>query len=107
MPAAMDQVDCACPEATRTKGEGQACTSARRVRARLHLQPDGRRPDLPPDLPLRRERRGRLHRDPNDCPTAGTTCRAVTNNTIYGICLLIRRRKAPPRPRPRPSTAWW
>ena len=28
MPAAMDQVDCACPEATRTKLEGEACTQA-------------------------------------------------------------------------------
>jgi hypothetical protein len=24
---------------------------------------------------------------PNDCPTSGTTCHAVTNDTIYGICL--------------------
>jgi len=28
MPAAMDQVDCACREPTRTKVEGQACTQA-------------------------------------------------------------------------------
>jgi hypothetical protein len=24
---------------------------------------------------------------PNDCPTTGTTCHAVTNSTRYGICL--------------------
>ena len=63
MPAAMDEVDCACPEATRTKLEGDGLHAGRRLRPRPALQPDVGHEDLPPDLPLRRQRRGHLHRD--------------------------------------------
>jgi hypothetical protein len=82
----MDQVDCACPEATRLKQEGADCTSAtdcapglicntmsgtQKCRAICRCNATGPSCTSPT----------------NDCPTSGTTCNALTNDTIYGVCL--------------------
>jgi hypothetical protein len=87
MPAAMDAVDCACPETTRTKREGDMCASASDCAPGLICnQMTGSkicRPICRCDANA-----GVCTAPPGDCPTAGTTCHAVTNNTIYGICLL-------------------
>ena len=61
MPGTMDQVDCACPEATRTKRESEACACAADCAPGLLCNLMADDPRLPPDLPLRRERRRRVH----------------------------------------------
>jgi hypothetical protein len=88
MPAAMDQVDCACPAATRTKGEGDACASAAECAPGLICNQMSGSLTCRPICRCNANGSGVCTATtPNDCPTAGTTCRAVTNNTIYGICL--------------------
>ncbi|HMF44566.1 MAG TPA: hypothetical protein VKQ32_28020 [Polyangia bacterium] len=85
MPGDHDQVDCACPQATRIKTEGMTCTSAA---------------DCAPGLICNRmnnvltcraicrcDANANVCTAPNDCPTTGTSCKALTNNTIYGVCL--------------------
>jgi hypothetical protein len=80
MPASMDHVDCACPEATRTGKENTTCTSTAQC--------------LPGFL-CEQTCRAVCHCNAqngactaaNDCPTAGTTCRAVSGETIFGVCL--------------------
>ena len=87
MPAAMDQVDCACPEATRTKLEGQACAQAADCAPGLICNQMSGTKTCRPICRCDANASGTCMATTNDCPTAGTTCRAVTNNTIYGICL--------------------
>ena len=87
MPAAMDQVDCSCAEATRTKREGEACTSAADCMPGLICNQMSGTKTCRPICRCNANASGACTATPNDCPTAGTTCRAVTNNTIYGICL--------------------
>jgi len=87
MPGAMDQVDCTCPETSRTKHEGDACTSAadcapgficNRMDATMTCRAICR---------CDANSSGGCMATANDCPTAGTSCHAVTNDTMYGICL--------------------
>jgi hypothetical protein len=87
MPADMDQVDCGCPEATRTKGEGQPCASAAECLPGFICNRMSGTQTCRPICRCDANASGACTATPNDCPTAGTTCRAVTNNTIYGICL--------------------
>jgi hypothetical protein len=85
MPGDMDQVDCACASSRGTKGEGMTCTSAgdcapglicNRMSGNLTCRPICRCSASG----------GACTATTNDCPTTGTSCHAVTNNTIYGIC---------------------
>jgi hypothetical protein len=87
MPAAMDQVDCACREPTRTKTEGQDCTQAADCAPGLICNRMGATQTCRPICRCDANASQACTATVNDCPTAGTTCRAVTNNTRYGICL--------------------
>jgi hypothetical protein len=87
MPAAMDKVDCACPEATRTKLEGEGCAAAADCAPGLICNQMTGAKTCRPICRCNANAAGVCTATPNDCPTAGTTCRAVTNNTIYGVCL--------------------
>jgi hypothetical protein len=82
-----DQVDCACPEATRTKQEGEACTKAADCAPGLICNQMSGTKTCRSICRCDANASGVCTATPNDCPKAGTTCRAVTNNTIYGICL--------------------
>jgi hypothetical protein len=82
----MDQVDCACPGPTRTKLEGEDCSPPAADCA----------PGLICNLMggtqkcravCRCNAQSSLCTVANDCPTAGTHCSALTNDTIYGVCL--------------------
>jgi len=88
MPAAMDQVDCGCAGTTRTKREGEACTSAADCLPGLICNQMTGTKICRPICRCDANAAGTCTATgANDCPTAGTTCHAVTNNTIYGICL--------------------
>ena len=87
MPGAMDEVDCACPEATRTKLEGEACTQAADCAAGLVCNQMSGTKTCRAICRCDANAAATCTTTVNDCPKAGTTCRAVTNNTIYGICL--------------------
>ena len=88
MPGAMDQVDCACPEATRTKRENEACTGAADCAPGLLCNMMGTTRVCRPICRCDANAAGACTTTgASDCPTANTTCRRVTNNTIYGICL--------------------
>jgi hypothetical protein len=85
MPASMDEVDCACPEPTRTKVNGETCTGAA---------------DCAPGFICNLMNSTRVCRaicrcnknasgacgTPNTCPGT-TTCTPVTNNALFGVCL--------------------
>ena len=59
-----------------------------RLRARVAVQHDGDDTRLPPICRCDANAAGTCtNTTANDCPTSGTTCRPVTNNTIYGVCL--------------------
>ena len=87
MPGAMDQVDCACREPTRTKTEGQDCTQAADCAPGLICNRMGATQTCRPICRCDANASSVCTATPNDCPTAGTTCHAVTNATRYGICL--------------------
>jgi len=82
----LDQVDCACPETTRTGTEGQPCTSAANCAPgqQCNIQSGTLtcRPICRCDAA-----NGSCTATTNDCPTAGTHCMPVSTETIYGICL--------------------
>ncbi|HET6148986.1 MAG TPA: hypothetical protein VFH68_15720 [Polyangia bacterium] len=72
----MDQVDCACTEATRTRNEGLPCT---------------RGVDCAPGLicdksTAKCQKICRIGAGATDCAT-GQSCVALTNDTLYGVCL--------------------
>ena len=72
----MDQVDCACTEATRIRTAGQACT---------------RGVDCAPGLICNKstslcQKICRIGGGATDCAT-GQTCAALSNDTIYGVCI--------------------
>jgi len=86
MTAGMDQVDCACPEATRTKHEGDACSQASDCAPGfISNRMNGTQTCRP--ICRCNASGSACTNTTNDCPTAGTTCHPVTNSTIYGICL--------------------
>jgi hypothetical protein len=87
MPGDHDEVDCACPEPTRTKAEGATCTSAADCMPGLICNRMNGSLTCRPICRCDANASGACTATANDCPTAGTTCHAVTNNTIYGICL--------------------
>jgi hypothetical protein len=88
MPADMDQVDCGCLEASRTKREGEACASAADCAAGFICNRMSGNLTCRPICRCDANAAGTAcTATTNDCPTAGTTCHAVTNNKIYGICL--------------------
>jgi hypothetical protein len=87
MPGSMDQVDCACPEATRTKLENQACTTSADCAPGLLCNLMGTTRVCRPICRCNANSAGACTAMANDCPTSGTSCQPLTNNTIYGICL--------------------
>ena len=87
MPASMDKVDCACAESTRTKLEGQACTQAADCAPGLICNLMSNTKICRSICRCDANAAGNCVATANDCPKAGTTCHAVTNNTIYGVCL--------------------
>jgi len=87
MPGSMDQVDCACPEATRTKRENEACTGAADCAPGLLCNMMGTTRVCRPICRCDANAAGTCTNTTPDCPTTGTVCRPLTNNTIYGICL--------------------
>jgi hypothetical protein len=87
MPGDMDQVDCACLETTRTKGEGATCASAADCSPGLICNRMSGSLTCRPICRCDANAAGACTATTNDCPTTGTTCHAVTNNKIYGICL--------------------
>ena len=72
----MDQVDCACTEATRTRTEGAACT--RGVECAPGLICD--------KSTAKCQKICRIGAGTTDCGT-GQSCTALTNDTLYGVCL--------------------
>ena len=86
MPGSMDQVDCACA-ANRTKHEGDACTQAADCAPGLLCNLMNGNRNCRAICRCNANGSGTCTATTNDCPTAGTTCHALTNNAIYGICL--------------------
>jgi hypothetical protein len=85
MPASMDAVDCACPETTRTKLEGQACTGAADCAPGLICnQMNGTKICRP--ICRCQAVNGACTVGAGTCPTATTTCHPVTNDTLFGVC---------------------
>jgi hypothetical protein len=84
--ASMDQVDCACPEQSRTGHEGDACTSSATCAPGLICNAQGGAQSCRPICRCDAVG-GSCTATNTDCPTAGTHCTVVTNDTIYGICL--------------------
>jgi hypothetical protein len=80
IPSSMDQVDCACPEGTRTGKEDAPCTSTAACAPGFLCEQTCR-------AVCRCNASNGVCTAPNDCPTAGTTCTAVPNQSIYGVCL--------------------
>ena len=72
----MDQVDCACTEATRTHTEGQSCTRGVDCAA-------GHICDLSTG---KCQKVCKISANSSDC-AATQTCTALTNDTLYGVCL--------------------
>jgi hypothetical protein len=79
IPASMDHVDCACPEATRTGAENTPCTSTAQCSLGLICEQTCR-------AVCRCDASNGVCTAPNDCPTSGTTCTFVPNQTRYGVC---------------------
>jgi hypothetical protein len=80
IPSSMDHVDCSCPEATRTGKENTRCTSTGQCAPGFLCQQTCR-------AVCRCDAQDGVCTAPNDCPTAGTTCTFVPNQTRYGVCL--------------------
>jgi hypothetical protein len=87
MPAAMDAVDCACPGTTRTKTEGEPCTQAADCAPGFICNQMSGTKVCRAICRCDANAAGTCTATATDCPKTGTTCRAVTNNTIYGVCL--------------------
>jgi hypothetical protein len=87
MPGSMDEVDCACATTRGTKTEGMACTSAADCAPGFICNRMSGNMNCRAICRCDANASGACTATANDCPTAGTSCHAVTNNTIYGICL--------------------
>jgi len=86
MPASMDAVDCACAETTRTKTEGQTCASGAECAPGLICNQMGTSKTCRPICRCDGQN-GACTPGAGSCPTAGTTCHPVTNQTLFGVCL--------------------
>jgi hypothetical protein len=82
----MDQVDCACPEATRTGREGASCTGSSSCAPGYICNLMGGTETCRPVCRCNAQGMTCTATN-NDCPTAGTSCRPLTNDTMYGVCL--------------------
>ena len=80
LPSSMDHVDCSCPEATRTGKENAPCTSTAQCAPGFLCEQTCR-------AICRCDAQSGVCTAPNDCPTSGTNCTVVPNQTIYGVCL--------------------
>ena len=80
LPASMDHVDCSCPQATRTGQENASCTSTAQCAPGFLCEQTCR-------AICRCDAQSGACTAPNDCPTTGTTCTVVPNQTLYGVCL--------------------
>jgi hypothetical protein len=81
----MDQVDCACPEPTRTKQIGDACNLASDCAPGLICNLMGTTQKC--RAVCRCDAQGMTcTAHGNDCPGT-STCAALTNDTIYGVCI--------------------
>ena len=80
IPSSMDHVDCSCPEATRTGKENAPCTKSAQCAPGFLCEQTCR-------AVCRCDAQNGVCTAPNDCPTSGTTCTVVPNQTIYGVCL--------------------
>ena len=83
--ADMDQVDCACPEKTRTGTDNAPCTSS------AECAP-GYICNLMSGAKVCRaicrcDANGMTCTAPNDCAADGKGCSALTNDTVFGVCL--------------------
>ncbi|HEX3902378.1 MAG TPA: hypothetical protein VH853_05970 [Polyangia bacterium] len=80
IPSSMDHVDCTCPEATRTGKENAPCSNTSQCAPGFLCEQTCR-------AVCRCDAQSGVCTAPNDCPTAGTTCTVVPNQTLYGVCL--------------------
>ncbi len=80
IPSSMDHVDCSCPEATRTGKENAPCSKTAQCAPGFLCEQTCR-------AVCRCDAQSGVCTAPNDCPTSGTTCTVVPNQTIYGVCL--------------------
>ena len=80
LPSSMDQVDCTCPETTRIGQEDAPCTSTAECAPGFLCEQTCR-------AVCRCDSSAGLCTAPNDCPTPGTTCTPVQDQSIYGVCL--------------------
>ena len=78
--ASMDQVACACPEPTRTRPEGAACSSSTQCAPGFVCEQTCR-------AVCRCDEKNAACTAPSQCPTPGTTCTPVPGDTRYGVCL--------------------
>ena len=76
-----DEVDCSCPEPTRTGREGTACANATTCAPGLICSGQTCR------AVCRCDAQSGVCTAPNGCPTAGTQCTVIPHETLYGICL--------------------
>jgi hypothetical protein len=80
IPSSMDHVDCACPESTRIGRENTPCTTTAQCAPGFLCEQTCR-------AVCRCDASNGVCTAPNDCPTSGTTCNVVPNQTRYGVCL--------------------
>ncbi|HVV15947.1 MAG TPA: hypothetical protein VHH90_01990 [Polyangia bacterium] len=80
LPSSMDHVACACPEMTRTRPEGAACTSTTQCAPGFICEQTCR-------AVCRCDLKSAACTAPNRCPTPGTTCTPVSGEALYGVCL--------------------
>jgi hypothetical protein len=80
IPGSMDQVDCACPEKTRTGKEDAPCTATSQCAPGFLCEQACR-------AVCRCDEQNGACTAPNDCATSGRTCMPVNAQTIYGVCL--------------------
>jgi hypothetical protein len=81
-----DQVDCACPESTRTKHEGEDCQHAYECAPGLVCDLMNGMGKCRPICHCAAQG-GNCTAADSDCPTANTRCVPLATDTIYGACL--------------------
>jgi hypothetical protein len=84
--AGMDQVDCACPEKTRTGTDGSDCTGSAQCAPGFICNMMGATRKC--RAVCRCNATGMTCTAPNDCKMAGTSCVPLTNDTVFGVCML-------------------